>query len=188
MTLLHLTALDPEATICVIMKSIRLYAATVFAVAIIASAQQPSTAPADREGIEAALKKYESAYQHMSLYELQNVWPDLPNQKKEYRRAEDLLKRGDVSNVQVSLHLHDVQVNGDGAVAHGLRNEHYLKNQQSSYYGADNSMARVGTQTPGPITERDKRTVKKTQEVTIHLHRQGDSWVIASLEESSKHH
>ena len=188
MTLLHLTALDLEATICVIMKSIRLYAATVFAVAIIASAQQPSTSPADREGIDAALKKYESAYQHMSLYELQNVWPDLPNQKKEYRRAEDLLKRGDVSNVQVSLYLHDVQVNGDDAVAHGLRNEQYLKNQQSSYYGADNTMERVGTQTPGPATERDKRTVKKTQEVTIHLHRQGDAWVIASLEESSKHH
>ena len=201
MTLLHLTALDLETTICVIMKSKRFYAATVFALAIFASAQEPSTASADRatpaqtqipaadqEGIDSALKKYESAYQHMSLYELQNVWPDLPNQKKEYRRAEDLLKRGDVSNVQVSLYIHDIQVNGDDAVAHGLRNERYFKNQQSSYYGADNTMARVGTQTPGPVAEKDKRTVKKTQEVTIQLHRQGGTWVIASLEESGKHH
>jgi len=183
------------------MKSMRFYAATVFAVAIFANAQEPTAAPAnpttpaqaqtsavDREGVDAALKKYESAYQHMSLYELQNVWPDLPNQKKEYRKAEDLLKRGDVSSVQVSLYLHDVKVNGDDAVAHGLRNEQYLKNQQSSYYGSDNTMARVGTQTPGPTTGSDKRTVKKTQEVTIHLQRHGDDWVIASLEENGKHH
>jgi len=179
----------------------RLYAAIVFAVAIFAGAQEPSATPAnpttpaqaqtsavDREGVDAALKKYESAYQHMSLYELQNVWPDLPNQKKEYRKAEDLLKRGDVSSVQVSLEVQDLQVSGDDAVARGIRHEQYLKNQQSSYYGADNTMARVGTQTPGPTIGSDKRTVKKTQEVTIHLHRHGEAWVIASLEENGKHH
>ena len=201
MTPRRLTALELEATICVIMKSIRFYAATVFAVAIFASAQEPPTAPADRTtpaqvqtsavdrgGVEAALKKYESAYQHMSLYELQNVWPDLPNQKKEYKKAADLLKRGNVSNVQVSLDVQDVQVNGDDAVARGVRHEQYLKNEQSSYYSSDNSMARVGTQTPGPTTGNDKRTVKKTQDVAIHLHRYGDAWVIASLEENGKHH
>jgi hypothetical protein len=182
------------------MKSMRFYAATVFALAIFANAQEPS-APAtptaqtqvqpsagDRAGVDAALKKYESAYQHMSLYELQNVWPDLPNQKKEYRKAEDLLKRGNVSNVQVSLDVQDVQVNGDDAVVRSIRHEQHLQNEQSSYYSSDNSMARVGTQTPGPTTGSDKKTVKKTQEVTIHLHRQGDAWVIASLEEGGKHH
>lgn len=183
------------------MKSKSFCAATVFAVAIFASAQQPSTAStdrttpaqtqipaADREAIDSALKKYESAYQHMSLYELQNVWPDLPNQKREYRKAEDLLKRGDVSDVRVSLHIHDVQANGDDAVVHALRNEQYFKNQQSSYYGADNQMARVGTQTPGPTPVKGKRSVKKVEEVTIHIHRQDGTWVIASLEESGKHH
>jgi hypothetical protein len=181
------------------MEPMRFYAAIVFALAIFANSQEPSTpAPStaqtqvqisavDRTGIDAALKKYESAYQHMSLYELQNVWPDLPNQKKEYRKAEDLLKRGNVSNVQVSLDVNDLKVNGDDAVARAIRREQYLKNEQSSYYSSDNSMARLGTQTPGPATGSDKRTVKKTQEVTIHLHRQGDAWVIASFEENGKH-
>jgi hypothetical protein len=49
----------------------------------------------------------------MSLYELQIAWPDLPNQKKEYRKAEDLFKSGDVSDMRVSLEAKDVQVNGD---------------------------------------------------------------------------
>jgi hypothetical protein len=183
------------------MKCAKLYATTVFAVALFANAQEPSIAPAnrmsptqvqisagDRERVEATLKKYEAAYQHMSLYELQNVWPDLPNQKKEYRKAEDLLTRGNVSSVRVALDVQDVQVNGDEAVAHALRHEQYLKNEQSSYYGADNSMGRVGTQTQGPVSESEKRTVKKTQEVTIKLHRRSDTWLIASLDESGKHH
>ena len=201
MTLLHLTPLDLEATICVIMKSMRLYAAIVFAVAIFASAQEPSATPAnpttpaqaqtsavDREGVDAALKKYESAYQHMSLYELQNVWPDLPNQKKEYRKAEDLLKRGDVSSVQVSLEVQDLLVSGDDAVARGVRHEQYLKNEKSEYYGSDLGMEPLGTQRLGPVAVRKKRSVKKTDDVTIHLHRQGNAWVIASLEENGKHH
>jgi hypothetical protein len=170
--------------------------------AILANAQEPSSTPSasqtipteartsapDREQIEATLKKYESAYQHMSLYELQNIWPDLPNQKKEYRKAEDLLTRGNVSNVKVSLEVQDVQVNGDDAVVHSVRHEQYLKNEQSSFYGSDNSMARVGTQTPGPASQGEKRTVKKNQVVTIHLHRHDDKWVIASFEENGKSH
>jgi len=182
------------------MKSLRFYAATVFALAIFANAQEPSApatptaqtqvqpSPGDRAGVDAALKKYESAYQHMSLYELQIVWPDLPNQKKEYRKAEDLFKRGDVSDMLLSLEAKDVQVNGDNAVVHGIRHEHYLKNEKSEYYGSDLGMEPLGTQRLGPTAVRKKRSVKKTDDVTIHLHRQGDAWVISSLEENGKHH
>ena len=180
------------------MRSITLYAAFIFlAAATFANAQEPLTPPtdhtalvsaADRDQVEGTLKKYESAYQHMSLYELQIVWPDLPNQKKEYRKAEDLFKRGDVSDMLLSLEAKDVQVNGDNAVVHGIRHEHYLKNEKSEYYGSDLGMEPLGTQRLGPTAVRKKRSVKKTDDVTIHLHRQGDAWVISSLEENGKHH
>jgi hypothetical protein len=181
------------------MKFMRLCAVTAFAIAVSANSQESTPSPAgdtrptqvsspERERLEVTLKSYEAAYQHMSLYELQKTWPDLPNQKKEYRKAEDLLTRGNVSKVRINLDVQDVQVNGDNAVVRALRHEEYLKNEQSSFYGGDNSMGRVGTQTPGPVSDSDKKTVKKNQEVTIHLHRQADAWVIASVEENGKHH
>jgi hypothetical protein len=178
------------------MMRMTLPAATLFAVTIFASAQQPSPSPssegqpsaADREQVLAVLKTYESAFQHMSLYELQKIWPDLPDQKKEHRKADDLLNRGDVSSLQVSIDAQDVQVNGDDAVVRGIQHEQYLRSEKSVYYGGDNSMTRVGTTTPGPTPERDKKTVKKTEDVTIHLHRKSGAWVIASVEETGKHH
>ena len=71
------------------MTSMTVYGATILlGVAIFANAQEPATSPADRtapiqaqassadrEQVEGTLRKYESAYQHMSLYELQNIWP-----------------------------------------------------------------------------------------------------------------
>src|ERR1700716_1716842 len=142
------------------MRSTPLYRAPILlAAAIFANAQEPSPPPADRtaltqaqastadrQQVEEVLKKYESAYQHMSLYELQNIWPDLPNQRKEYRKAEDLFKRGDVSDMLLSLEAKDVQVNGDNAVVHGIRHEHYLKNEKSEYYGSALGMESLGTQ------------------------------------------
>jgi hypothetical protein len=191
-----LDSIQRQAQNCLTMMRTTLSAATLFAVAIFANAQQPSTSraalsepsAADREQVQAVLKAYESAYQHMSLYELQKIWPDLPNQKKEHRKADDLLNRGDVSSLQVSIDAQDVQVNGDDAVVRGIQHEQYLKTEKSVYYGGDNSMTRVGTTTPGPTPERDKKTVKKTEDVTIHLHRESGAWVIASLEETGKHH
>lgn len=124
----------------------------------------------------------------MSLHELQIAWPDLPNQKKEYRKAEDLFKSEDVSDMRVSLEAKDVQVNGDNAVVHGIRHEQYLKNEKFEYYGSDLGMQPLGTQRLGPVAVRKKRSVKKTDDVTVHLHRQGSTCVIASIEETGKHH
>ncbi len=185
-----------QAQNCFNMIRVRLSAATLFAIAIFGNAQQPSPSPSsqgqvsgtDREQVQAVIKAYESAYQHMSMYELQRIWPDLPNQKKEHREADDLLNRGDVSSLQVSVDAQDVQVNGDDAVVRGIQHEQYLKSEKSNFYGSDNSMARVGTQTPGPVGQGDKRTIRKTEEVTIHLRRESGAWVIASLEEARKHH
>jgi hypothetical protein len=179
------------------MKLLQVFALILPSFLTLANGQQSSSATTDsataatptrdRKRVDATLKRYEDAYQHMSLYELQNVWPDLPNQKKEYRKAEDLMKRGDVSKLQVSVDVQDVQVTGDDAVLRAVRHEQYQKNEKSSYYGGDTSMAKSGTQTPGPTLESENRTVKKTQAVTVHLHRKGDTWEISSIEEAGKH-
>lgn len=178
------------------MTNMTLYgAASLLAVAIFANAQKPSTSPAermtpmqaqasaaDREQVEGALKKYEAAYQHMSLYELQNIWPDLPNQKKEYRKAEEMFRRGDVSGVQVSVQIQDIRWLNDSALVQCVRHEQYIMTSHSTYVvGAPNSA-------PGlrAIDQQNPRKVKNDREVEFTLRRNGVNWIIASISETGK--
>lgn len=174
------------------MTSMTLYgAAILLVVAIFANAQKPSkslapmqaqTSAADREQVEGILKKYESAYQHMSLYELRNMWPDLPNQKKEYRKAEEMFRRGDVSEVQVSVLIQDMRWLNDSALVQCLRHEQYMMKSHSTYV--------VGTPNNAPgfrtIDQKNARKVKSDREVEFTLRRNGGNWIIASISETGK--
>jgi hypothetical protein len=169
-------------------------AAILFAVVIFANAQEPSTSPAnrtaptqaqapaaDREQVEGTLKKYESAYQHMSLYELQNIWPDLLNQKKEYRKAEEMFRRGDVSGLQVSVQIQDMRWLNDSALVQCIRHEQYTMTSHSTLVVPNRSGPTFGT-----VDQRDTRKVKNDREVEFTLRRSGGNWIIASLSETGK--
>jgi hypothetical protein len=171
------------------------FPAILLAAAIFANAQEPSTSPtdrtaptqaqvsvADREEVESTLKKYEAAYQHMSLYELQNVWPELPNQKKEFGKAEDMFRRGDVSGVQVSVQIRDMRWLNDSALVQCIRHEEYIKTSHSTYIVATPNNA------PGlrAIDQENPRKVQNDREVEFTLRRSGSNWIIASMSEMGK--
>jgi hypothetical protein len=166
----------------------------LLAVATFTSAQEPSTSPTnrtasqaqasatDREQIEGTLKKYELAYQHLSVYELQNVWPDLPNQKKEYRRVEELFRRGDVSGMEVSVQIQDMRWMNDSALVQCTRHEQYIMRFHSTYLvGAPNTA-------PGflPIDQQNSKKIRNDREVEFTLRRSGGNWVIVSIAETGK--
>jgi len=178
------------------MRSTTLYRAPILlAAAIFANAQEPSPPPADRtaltqaqastadrQQVEEVLKKYESAYQHMSLYELQNIWPDLPNQRKEYRKAEEIFRRGDVSGLQVSVQIQDTRWLDDSALVQCSRHEQYIMTSHSTYIVATPNSA------PGlrPIDQKNTRKVKNDREVEFTLRRSGGNWIIVSISDMGK--
>ena len=177
------------------MRSTTLYRAPILlAAAIFANAQEPSPPPADRtaltraqastadrQQVEEVLKKYESAYQHMSLYELQNIWPDLPNQRKEYRKAEEMFKRGDVSGVQVSVQIQDIRSLNDAAIVQCIRHEQYMMTSHSTL-----AVPNRGGPTFGAIDQKNTRKVKSDREVEFTLRRSGGNWIIVSISDMGK--
>lgn len=145
------------------------------------SDQQAAAQNPDRSAIDALLKKYATAYNHQSLDELTAVWPSLQNDKKTFKKIKDF-GRADVSEMNVSLQVQEVQptANGD-AVVRCARSEQYQKLKTTSYSSGDNTMGSMPSQNPGPAHLSDKKLIRKTSDVWLTLHKNGDAWTIASV-------
>jgi hypothetical protein len=139
------------------------------------SAAQATAQTSDRSAIDAVLKRYEAAYDHQNLDELLAVWPSLRNDKKGLRKIKDEFGRADVSEMNVSLQVREVQAAADGeTLVRCARSEQYKKVQTTSY----DRMIGVPSQTSNP--SQDKRTVHKTSDVWLTLH-PGTTWTITTV-------
>ena len=145
------------------------------------SSQQasPATAAAasgpDRGPIEAALKAYVSAYERRSMDELLAVWPDLPAQKKEFKKIKDHFNDGSILDpLKVTLGPQEIQSSKDDAVARCQRTENYVKLEKHTVHYVDRMY-----QTPDEQTSREK--VKKTETLWFKLHKNGDKWQVVAV-------
>jgi hypothetical protein len=161
----------------------------VLALAGCALAQEsaPSQAPAqagaqsaDSAGINATLKAYVEAYGRKSIDDLVAVWPDLPNEKKDYKKIKQHFADTGVSNEKVSLDSCDSKITGMDAVAKCDRSEEFVKTETDTTYGGDATMASPA-QRPPPTNQQLKRPVKKTAPAWFKLHKNGDNWQIVSV-------
>ncbi len=151
--------------------------------------QPSSAAPAatnantvDRISIEGVLRRYETAYNHQSVDELVAVWPSLQNDKKSFTKMKDEFGRADISDRKVSMEVKDVQVAADGNfLVRCTRSEQYMKLQNTTYTSGDLQMGATPVQNPGPSHLTDKKTVHKTNDVWLTLHKDGNAWTIASV-------
>lgn len=141
----------------------------------------PSAAPApDRAPIESALKAYVSAYERRNMDELLVIWPDLQNQKKDYKKIKDHFDDGRISGVKVTLGPEEIQTSKDDAIARCERTEEYVKTVTHTE-GAGDSMMSNPAQRPPPTQRISTSNEKKTNTVWFKLHKNGDSWQIVAV-------
>jgi hypothetical protein len=80
------------------------------------------------------------------------------------------------------LEAQDIQFpNNDEAVVKAKCDQQYHQLVTSSYSSGDATMGGLVGQRPGPSNNRDEKTVKKTSDLWMTLHRDGDKWTIASV-------
>jgi hypothetical protein len=162
----------------------------VITVTFVASAQQATPPPSsdtssaaqtpDRTPIEAALKAYVSAYERRNMDELLVVWPDLQNQKKDYKKIKDHFDDGRISGVKMTLGPEEIQTSKDDAIARCERTEEYVKTVTHTE-GAGDSMMSNPAQRPPPTQRISTSNEKKTTTVWFKLHKNGDGWQIVSV-------
>ena len=155
-------------------------------------AQQGSTVPAspgtaaaqqapDRGPIETTLKAYVSAYERRSMDELLAVWPDLQNQKKEFKKIKDHFSDGSILvPVKVTLGPQEIKSSNDDAVARCQRTEEYVKLVTHTEFSGDAMMSNPA-QRPPPEKRTSQEKVKKTETLWFKLHKKGDSWQVVAV-------
>lgn len=168
----------------------------------LASAQETAPAPPvaststveanpDRKAIEGVLDKYVAAYEHQSMPQLVAIWPDLPHQKKDYKKIQQHFSESDIfiGSVEASIEPSDWQIDKDQAKVRCVRNEKYIKFWTASEtIGADLRGPKAGYgQLPEPSQRTYQRKVTKNVPVMVTLHRSGDAWTISSVEEEKPH-
>jgi hypothetical protein len=153
------------------------------------SPASPTTATGpDRGPIQAALKSYVDAYNHRSLQELLAVWPDLENQKKDYKKIKEHFDDASLSAEQMTLKPLETQSLHDTAVVQAERTDQFVKTETTSQIvGGGLGAAGMPSQDPGPHVDTVKKTVKKGDTVWITLHRTGDAWTIVSVSDKKPH-
>jgi hypothetical protein len=168
-------------------QSIVAFTTLMFASALLAQ-QTPALAPrADslRTGtkqFEPVFTSYQKAYERQDLRELLAVWPTLPRDAKQFKKIKQQFERADITHVRLVVEPHDVQIRGnDDAVVQCSNSEQYVQLEKSGYYGGDAMLPRLVAQTPGPLNDLEKRKVKKTGDIWMTLHRDGDQWTIVSV-------
>jgi hypothetical protein len=143
-----------------------------------------SSEDSDRVQIETLLNKYEDANNRRDLEALITIWPDLPNQQKEFKKAQWHLKDDpDVFSEKLTLEPTDWQIGKDQGTVKCKRSEVWVKLQSRSEIGVGDLRVLTG-QLPDPSPALSKKIVKKNDNVTLSLQKQADHWVIASLSEN----
>lgn len=152
-----------------------------------ASSPTPTTtaqAP-DRTAIDATLQSYVKAYALKKVDDLVAIWPDLPNQKKDYNKIKSDFDNPNISAMQMSIQPLQTQSIADSAVVEAQRNLQYVKEETRSESVSGDLRGRgiVGVQDQGPLVKTVKKNVKKSDKIWIKLHKTGDNWTIASISE-----
>jgi hypothetical protein len=149
-----------------------------------APSSQADSQSTDRDQIQKVLKRYETAYEGRNMVELQTIWPTLQSDQKEQKKIKKEFDRADISQMKVALEPQDVQFSSkDEAVVKAKCNEQYVQVVSSSYSSGDATMGGIVAQRPGPTNTSDKKTVKKTSDLWMTMHRDGDRWTIVSVSE-----
>lgn len=143
------------------------------------------TQAVDNAGINALLKAYVDAYTNRSVDQLTAVWPDLQNQKKDYKKISEHFKDTKVSKEKLSLDQCETQAVKDQAMATCQQTEEYVKTETQTSYGGDAMMASPA-QRPPPTSQDMKHNVKKTQTVWVKMQKQGDTWKIVSVSDKKQ--
>lgn len=140
---------------------------------------------ADNAGVNTLLKAYVNAYANRSIDDLVAVWPDLQNQKKEYKKVKDHFKDPKISNEKLSLDKCETQAVQNQAMATCEQTEEYVKTETDTSYGGDAMMASPA-QRPPPTTQDLKHNIKKTQTIWVKMQKQGDTWKIVSVSDKKQ--
>jgi len=198
LTVHKLTIAPAQTTILVTMKQHLLAFCLILALAVTALAQgsaPASQAPAsasdraqsaaDNAGTNALLKAYVNAYANRNIDDLVAVWPDLQNQKKEYKKIKEHFKDPKVSNEKLSLDKCETQAIQNQAMATCEQTEEYVKTETETSSGGDAMMASPA-QRPPPTTQDLKHNMKKTQTVWVKMHKDGDTWKIVSVSDKKQ--
>jgi hypothetical protein len=137
----------------------------------------------DRSALNATLQAYERAYVFKKIDDLVKVWPDLPNQQKDYKKIQAQFDDVNISGLQIALQPLETQSVGDSAVVQAQRTLQYTKTETKSESVSGDLRGRgiVGVQDQGPLVKTVKKDVKKSDKVWIKLHKNGDTWIIASI-------
>ena len=136
----------------------------------------------EQAGIDATLKAYVNAYGSRQIDDLVAVWPELQNEKKEYKKIKAHLTDTQISNDRVSLNSCKTQIVKADAVVQCDRTEEFIKTETQTSYGGDAMMASPA-QRPPPSDQELKHNIKKSGMVWMKLHEDGGKWKIVSVSE-----
>jgi hypothetical protein len=153
-----------------------------------APATQADSQGSDRDQIQKLLTRYQTAYETRNMVEMQAIWPNLQTDQKEQKKIKKEFDRADISEMKVVLEPQDMQFpSKDEAVVKAKCNQQYMQVVTSSYSSGDATMGGLVGQRPGPSNNQDKKSVKKTSDVWMTLHRDGDKWTIVSMSDKKPH-
>ena len=148
-----------------------------------ASQAPPGTQAAaspEQAAIDATLKAYVTANDRRSIDDLVAVWPDLPNQKKDYKKIKEFFSDGSISNPKTTIQPLEIQATKDDAIAKCERTQEFVKTHVHTDFAGDAMMSNPA-QRPPPQQQQTKENKKKTETVWIKLHKNGDDWKIVSI-------
>jgi hypothetical protein len=146
---------------------------------------QAKNQPTNNASINATLNAYVNAYGKRSIDDLVAVWPDLANQKKEYKRVKEHFSDQRVSNEKLSLDSCEAQAVKDQAMATCQQTEEFVRTDTETTYGGDAMMASPA-QRPPPVTQNLKHNEKRTKTVWIKLNKDGGAWKIVSVSDKKQ--
>jgi len=143
---------------------------------------------ADIKQIEPLLARYRAAHEHRDLGEVLAIWPSLQNDQKELKKIKKQFERADILSTKVALESSEVQFpSKDEAIVKSTCTQQYVQLVSSSYASGDLNLQAMPAQNPGPTNNSDKKSVKKTNDIWMTLHRDGDSWTIVSVSDKKPH-
>src|SRR5580700_9191335 len=134
----------------------------------------------DHAQIDATLKAYVDAYGRRNMDDLVAVWPDLVNQKKEYKKIKDFFEDHEISDEKVTLDSCEAQIRKNDAITKCERTEKFIRTYTETQWLGDAMMASPA-QRPPPWQVERKSPVKKSKEAWVRLHKNGSNWQIVSV-------
>jgi hypothetical protein len=151
------------------------------------SQQSPQPDVDDGVRVDQVLQRYLAAYQHKSLQELTDLWPDLQKNKKEFDKIKHHFADASLTDEQMTVTPLEVRSTSEGAVVRAQRTEKFVKTETSSSLVSGDLMGgspqSQAVPMNNPVVKINARDIKKSDEVWITMRRAGDQWTIVSISE-----